>query len=60
MTNQEQLARLEESHARQAEAILKLRRLIENEADLTATAKKRIKEEVAELTKEADAVDNQR
>ena len=60
MTNQELLAKLEEEQARTSEAIIKLRRLIENEADLTATAKKRIKEEVAELTKGADAVDNQR
>ena len=60
MTNKELLAKLEEEHARTAEAIIKLRRLVENEADLTATAKKRIKDEVAELTKGADAVDNQR
>ena len=60
MTNQEQLARLEASHARQSEAILTLRRLIENEADLTAAAKKRMKGEIEELTKEADTVDNQR
>ena len=60
MTNRELLAKLEEDQARTSEGILKLRRLIENEADLTAAAKKRIKDEVAELTKEADTGDNQR
>ena len=58
MTNHELLAKLEEEQARTSEAIIKLRRLTENEADLTATAKKRIKDEVAELIKEADADDN--